>query len=150
IASGVRVRSVLVVPREAERLAGALEPLQLPVYLADRELLRAVAGFDVHRGALAAADRFPLPDAAQLLDGARRVLVLEEFGDHTTLGGLFRSAAGLGFDAVLLCPRCAAPLSRRSVRVSLGHVLTVPFARLPPLPGGLEVVRAAGFELVAL
>lgn len=150
LASGRRVRSVLVDPARLESLGADLAGLPVPVYVAEPEVLAGVAGFDVHRGALASADRWPLPDPADLLRSARRVAVLEGINDHENLGALFRNAAGLGVDAVLLCPRCCDPLYRRSVRVSMGHVLSVPWARLKAWPEGLEEVRAAGFTLVAL
>ncbi|MGH8975583.1 MAG: TrmH family RNA methyltransferase [Acidimicrobiia bacterium] len=150
IGSGRRVRSVLVDPRRAARLEPLLLTLPAPVYVAERPVLAAACGFDVHRGALAAADRWPLPAPATLLAAARRVAVLEGINDHENLGALFRNAAGLGVDAVLLCPRCADPLYRRSVRVSMGHVLSVPWARLEPWPEALAEVRRGGFAIAAL
>jgi len=118
------------------------------VFVADRAVMGAVAGFDIHRGAVAIAGRLPLPPLDRLLDGARTIAVLEGINDHENLGALFRNAAGLGVDAVLLGPRCADPLYRRSVRVSMGHVLRVPFARLPSWP---ELRSAlAGFTVLAL
>ena len=145
-----RVRSVLVTPRQLDALAEDLAGLVAPVYVAAPEVLKRVAGFDFHRGALASADRRPLPPPEALLTRARRVAVLEEVNDHENLGAIFCNAAAFGFDAVLLCPRCADPLYRRSVRVSVGHVLGVPFARLAPWPGALDAVRDADFALVAL
>src|SRR5581483_8868292 len=112
--------------------------------------LRAVAGFPVHRGILAAADRGPLPEPAAVLAGARRVAVLEDINDHENIGVIFRCAGGLGIDAVLLSPRGCDPLYRRSVRVSMGHVLTVPWTRLAPWPEGLDLLRRTGFRLLAL
>ena len=150
LASGRRVRSVLVDPIRLQRLAGRLAGLDAPVYVAERPVLAEACGFDVHRGALAAADRWPLPDPVALLAGAVRVAVLEGINDHENLGALFRNAAGLGIDAVLLCPRCADPLYRRSVRVSMGHVLSVPWARIEPWPERLVALRQAGFTLAAL
>jgi tRNA G18 (ribose-2'-O)-methylase SpoU len=150
LASGRRLRSVLVDPVRLEALADVLASLDAPVLVADQPTLRAVAGFPVHRGVLAAADRWPLPAAAALLAGGRRVAILEGINDHENLGGLFRNAAGLGIDAVLLCPRCADPLYRRSVRVSMGHVLSLPWARIEPWPEALAGVREAGFTLAAL
>ena len=150
VASGRRVRSVLVTEREHERLADALDGIDAPVYVASPAVMRAVAGFDVHRGALASADRFPLPDPIDVLRAATRVVVLERVNDHENLGLIFRNAAALGMDAVLLCPECSDPLYRRSVRVSVGHVLTVPFTRLEPWPDSLDLLRAAGFSVVAL
>jgi tRNA G18 (ribose-2'-O)-methylase SpoU len=94
--------------------------------------------------------RKPLPTAEELLRTARRVVVMEAVNDHTNIGAIFRSAAALGMDAVLLSPDCADPLYRRSVKVSMGAVFSVPYARLETWPKGLETVRDAGFNLLAL
>ena len=150
LASGRRLRSVLVDPARLEVLAGDLAGVDAPVLVADQPTLRAIAGFPVHRGVLASADRWELPDPAGLLAGARRVAILEDINDHENLGVIFRSAGSLGVDAVLLSPRCCDPLYRRSVRVSMGHVLAVPWTRLQPWPEALERVTGAGFSLVAL
>lgn len=150
LASGRRLRSVLVDRIRLQALADLLGGLDAPVLVADQPTLRAVAGFPVHRGVLAAADRWALPDPAEMLAGARRVAVLEDINDHENLGVIFRSAGSLGVDAVLLSPRCCDPLYRRSVRVSMGHVLTVPWTRLEPWPDGLDRVAGAGFTLIAL
>ena len=150
LASGRRVRSVLVDPIRLEALAGDLAGVEAPVLVADQATLRAVAGFPVHRGVLAAADRWPLPPPSEVLGGAERVAVLEDINDHENLGVIFRSAGSLGVDAVLLSPRCCDPLYRRSVRVSMGHVLDVPWTRLEPWPEALTSgLAAAGFTLVA-
>jgi tRNA G18 (ribose-2'-O)-methylase SpoU len=117
--------------------------------VADQPLLRAVAGFPVHRGVLASADRWPLPDPVSVLADAARLAILEDINDHENLGVIFRSAGSLGVDAVLLSPRCCDPLYRRSVRVSMGHVLTVPWTRLEPWPEALGAVAGAGFSLAA-
>ena len=150
LASGRRIRSVLIDPLRLEALGDRLAGLDAPVLVADQPTLRAVAGFPVHRGVLAAADRWPLPDPAELLIGARRVAVLEDINDHENLGVIFRSAGSLGLDALLLSPRCCDPLYRRSVRVSMGHVLGVPWTRLEPWPGALPAVAGAGFTVAAL
>jgi tRNA G18 (ribose-2'-O)-methylase SpoU len=147
---GHRVRSVLLARNRHPALAAELEPLEAPVYLAEPAVMDAVAGFHVHRGALAAVERPPLPDTAALLGSARTVAVLEDVNDHENLGAVFRNAAGLGVDAVLLSPGCCDPLYRRSVRVSMGHVLSVPWTRLEPWPEALEEMRRAGFNLLAL
>lgn len=125
-----------------------------PVYEVDRDTLAQVAGFDMHRGLVAAADRAPLPAVGDVVAKAHTVVVLEGVGDHENIGSIFRNAAGLGVDAVLLGSGAADPLYRRSVRVSMGHVLRLPFARLE---GGyttwqrsLDVLREAGFRLVSL
>jgi tRNA G18 (ribose-2'-O)-methylase SpoU len=150
LTSGRRLRSVLVDRIRLEALAGVLGGLDAPVLVADQSTLRAVAGFPVHRGVLAAADRWVLPDPADVLAGGHRVAVLEDINDHENLGVIFRSAGSLGMDAVLLSPRCCDPLYRRSVRVSMGHVLAVPWTRLEPWPQALDRVVGAGFSLIAL
>ena len=104
----------------------------------------------MHRGALASLHRRPLPSVAAVLDGARSVLVLEDIVDHTNVGAVFRSGAALGFDAVLLAPRCADPLYRRAVKVAMGAVFSVPWTRLPDWCEALPTVSAAGFTTVAL
>jgi tRNA G18 (ribose-2'-O)-methylase SpoU len=121
-----------------------------PVYAAGQDLLEKVTGFHVHRGVLASFHRRPLPSAAEVLATARRVALLEDVNNHTNLGAVFRGAAALGVDGVLLSPSCADPLYRRSVRVSMGEVLAVPYARLEPWPAALADVRAAGFTVLAL
>ena len=149
LASGRHLRSVLVDPIRAEALAETLAGVEAPVLVADQPTLQAVAGFPVHRGVLAAADRWVLPEPAEVLEDARRIAILEDINDHENLGVIFRSAGSLGVDAVLLSPRCCDPLYRRSVRVSMGHVLAVPWTRLDPWPEALEQVASAGFSVVA-
>jgi tRNA G18 (ribose-2'-O)-methylase SpoU len=143
------VRSVLVTERRAERVR-ALVGDRAPLLVRSHAEVADVAGFDVHRGVLAAADRLPPAGVAEAVGTSALVLVTEGLGDHENLGALFRNAAALGAGAVLLDPTTADPLYRRSVRVSLGHVLRVPWARLAPLPGGLAEVTALGFETAAL
>ena len=146
--SGRRVRSVLVTPAQHEALADVARPaVDAPVYVAADEVLRRVVGFDLHRGAVASGDRWPLPArSTRCSRGARRVAVLQRLNDHENLGGVFRNAAAFGIDAVLLDAECADPLYRRCVRVSIGHVLTVPWTRL----ASLDELRGAGFTLFAL
>jgi tRNA G18 (ribose-2'-O)-methylase SpoU len=154
--SGRAVRSVLVTPAQHEALADVLDPdlsdpalsghRDLPVYVAADDVLRDVVGFDLHRGAVASGERWPLPSVASLVDGARRLAVLEKLNDHENLGVVFRNAAAFGIDGVLLDAECADPLYRRCVRVSIGHVLTVPWTRL----SSLEDLRSHGFTLLAL
>jgi len=109
-----------------------------------------VVGFHLNRGVLAVADRAAQPDALALTATARLLAVLEGVGDHENLGALFRNAAALGVDGVLLGPGCADPLYRRSVRVSMGNVLRVPFTTSPDWPAGLHALRRAGFRVLAL
>jgi tRNA G18 (ribose-2'-O)-methylase SpoU len=147
--STYRTRAVFGVRSRIEALTPALADLDVPVFVADKWLLSDVVGFRVTRGVLASADRPPPPSIAALLGRAERVAVLEGLNDFENLGALFRNAAAFGVDAVLLDARCADPLYRRSVRVSMGHVLRVPFAVLPePWPGSLDLLR--GFRLFAL
>ena len=148
--SPYRVRSLLLTARRLEALAGDLDGLDTPVYVGSQEVVNAVSGFHLHRGALASAHREPLSDAACLAAGADLVVVTEGMNDHENLGALFRNAAGFGAGAVVLDPASADPLYRRSIRVSMGHVLRVPFARAARWPGVLDDLRELGFEVLAL
>ncbi len=150
LGSSYTARSFLLIPAMWERLAPALGSTAGPVYVAPLEIVRAVVGFDLHRGAVASATRPALVPLAQVVAATDTLLALEGVNDHENLGSLFRNAAGLGAGGVVLDPTCADPLYRRSVRVSLGHVLRVPFTRTSPWPEAIEVVHAAGFEVVAL
>jgi tRNA G18 (ribose-2'-O)-methylase SpoU len=153
--AGFRPRSLLLLRDrldrdDVRRAAAAVTALGAPVYVADADVLIGLTGYDVHRGVLAAFERRPLPLIDDVLLGARRVLVLEDVVDHTNLGAAFRSAAALGVDAVLVTPRCADPLYRRSVRVSMGTVFAVPWTRLTAWPADLALLAAAGFVTAAL
>lgn len=150
VGAGYAVRSLLLSPAGAESLADVLETLTVPAFVAPEPVLAAVTGFGVHRGALAAMQRRPLPDVADLAAGARRLLVLEDLVDPTNVGAAVRSAAALGVDAVLLSPRCADPLYRRAVKVSMGATLVVPHARMTRWDEGPAELRAAGLRVVAL
>jgi len=153
VESGRPIRSVLVTPGQYEALADVLSvrdagtdpSSDTPVYVASDDVLRRVVGFNLHRGAVAAAPRWPLPSVEHVLDGARRVAVLERVNDHENLGVLFRSAAALGVDAVLLDRECSDPLYRRCVRVSIGHVLLIPWTRV----ASVDEVRGAGITTFA-
>ena len=113
-------------------------------------LAEQVTGFHVHRGALASLGRTPLPSVADVLEGARTVVLCEDIVDHTNLGAIFRSAAALGVDGVLLAPRCTDPLYRRSVKVAMGAVFELPWTRLPDWYDALSDVASHGFTTVAL
>jgi tRNA G18 (ribose-2'-O)-methylase SpoU len=145
-----QVRSVLVTSRQAAVLADVLGDLRAPVYVVSPEVMRQTVGFDLHRGAVAAAERYPLPALESVLAGTTRIAMLERVNDHENLGALFRNAAAFGIDAVLLCPQCSDPLYRRSVRVSTGLVLTVPWTRAQPWPEAIGRVRDLGFTVLAL
>ena len=150
VAAGHQLRSMLLTPKWLSGLADVVAVTDAPVYLASDAVLGQVTGFSVHRGALASLHRLPLPAASELLAQAHRVAVLEDFTNHTNTGAVFRAAAALGMDAVLLSARCADPLYRRSVKVSMGTVFSVPWARLASWPAALTEVRSAGFSLLAL
>ena len=146
--AGYAPRSFLV----DQKRAGQLDDLpgDAPVYAATPQVLEQATGFHVHRGVLASFHRLPLLAADDVLATGGRVAILEDVNNHTNIGAVFRGAAALGIDAVLLSPTCADPLYRRSVRVSMGEVFAVPYARLEPWPDGLGRVREAGFTVLAL
>ena len=161
LGAGHRPRSFLMTERWLPELADVLADVEarfgdVPVYVGPPEVVETLTGFHLHRGALAAMQRPELPAVADVLAaarggaGARRVAVLEGIVDHTNVGAVFRSAAALGVDAVLVAPDCADPLYRRSVRVSMGTVFQVPWTRLEPWPDALGGLRDAGFTVAAL
>ena len=146
-------RSYLMARRWLDDLSDIVadaEAQGIPVYFGEHDVIEQLTGFHLHRGALAAMQRPVLPDVESLLAGARRVVVLEDVVDHTNVGAIFRSAAALGVDAVLITPRCADPLYRRSIRVSMGTVFQVPWTRIDPWPGGLDLLGKAGLTVVAM
>ncbi|MGC4173772.1 TrmH family RNA methyltransferase [Demequina sp.] len=149
LAAGHVPRSVLCSPR---RLASIehLIPVGTPVLLRSEDELEQITGFEVHRGALAAMHRPTLPTLGSLVADARLVVVLEGIIDHTNVGAIFRSAAGMGADAVVVSPECADPLYRRSVKVSMGTVFQVPWTRVRAWPGALDELRALGFVVAGL
>ena len=151
IAAGHSPRSVLVQEKwlaDAEQIL-APHP-DVPVYVADAAIAEQLTGYAVHRGALAAMHRPALPPVVDVIADARLVVVLEDIVDHTNVGAIFRAAAGLGADAVLVSARCADPLYRRSVRVSMGTVFQVPWTRLPEWREARGILHEAGFHLAAL
>ena len=152
VAAGHRPRSFLMGERWLADLEDVLTAVgaDVPVYVGEPSAIEALTGFHVHRGALAAMHRPPLAPVAEVIAGARRVAILEDIVDHTNVGAVFRSAAALGVDAVLVTPRCADPLYRRSVRVSMGTVFQVPWTRIEEWPAGLAELRAVGFTVAAL
>lgn len=153
LASGHRVRSVLVSEAKWERLRELLEPLDAPVYVVTVDLLQDIVGFDLHRGAIAAADRRPLPSLDEVLATARRIAVLEGLNDPENLGAIARSARALGIDALVLDPTCIDPYTRRTVRVSMGEILFLPACRVDEggWPGdAFARLAAAGFETWAM
>jgi tRNA G18 (ribose-2'-O)-methylase SpoU len=148
--AGYELRSALMSPQWLDRTAASLAGTQAPVYLGSEAMLRELTGFHVHRGALASVHRRALVDLAALLATARRLVVVEDLVNHTNLGAIFRAAAALGMDGVVLSPAAADPLYRRSVRVSMGAVFTIPYARAPRWPHAVTELREAGFRVVAM
>ncbi|KUP95302.1 TrmH family RNA methyltransferase [Thermobifida cellulosilytica] len=148
--AGYRPRSLLLTRRRRTVLDDVAAEFSAPVYVVDDAVAESLVGFHLHRGVLASFHRRPLPGVAEVVADARRVVVLEDIVDHTNVGAIFRSAAGLGVDAVVLAPRCADPLYRRAVKVSMGAVFTLPYARLDNWYNGLEDLRRRGFTLLAL
>ncbi|MGH9018678.1 MAG: TrmH family RNA methyltransferase, partial [Acidimicrobiales bacterium] len=156
------VRSLLVDDHQVAAVGATVEAVRArgaPVYVGTRAVVASTVGFALHRGVVAMADRPPAGDARTLVDGVSGattgghpalVAVLEGLNDHENIGALFRNAAAFGVAGVLLDPTCADPLYRRSVRVSVGHVLHLPFARIEPWPAGLRLLRRAGFLIAAL
>ena len=154
--AGLQPRSVLVEERWLEPMAERLARVRAqgaPILVGSRDVLSSIAGFHVHRGALASMNRPPLPSVDALLAACpprARVVVLDGIVDHTNVGAIVRSVAALGADAVLVSPHCADPLYRRAVRVSMGTVFQVPWTRLEEWPRELDVLRAHGFVTAAL
>jgi len=160
-ASGYGMRSMLLSAKWVGVMSDVIAATTAPVYVVTPELAERVTGYHVHRGALASMARLPLPEPAELLAGAvlppgrerspvQRVAVFEDIVDHANLGAAFRNAAALGVDAVFLTPRCADPFYRRSVKVSMGAVFQVPWARWQSWPKDVEILRSAGFTVAAL
>jgi tRNA G18 (ribose-2'-O)-methylase SpoU len=150
LASGHRLRSVLVTPHALARFEGALDGVDAPVYVAPRGVLAATVGFDLHRGAVAAADRRPLPALADVVAGATTLAVLEGLNDPENLGAVARSARAFGIGGLVLDPTCIDPYYRRTIRVSMGEVLFLPVARVARWPGDLADVIDSGFDVWAL
>jgi tRNA G18 (ribose-2'-O)-methylase SpoU len=149
-AAGYQVRSLLATEQKAAALADLAATCGGPAYVVPASVAEQLTGYHVHRGALAAMNRRPLPPVTEVLARVRTALILEDIVDHTNVGAIFRCAAALGVGAVIVSPRCADPLYRRSVKVSMGAVFAVPWARMDHWHDGLETVRAAGFRLLAL
>ena len=155
IESGHTIRSVLLAPSRVARFDMHLAPLEalaVPVFVAERSVIADVVGFDLHRGVVACAERRPAPSIDELLTGARRIAVLEGLNDNENLGAIARAAKAFGIDGLVIDPTCTDPYSRRTVRVSMGEVLTLPITRaaLDAWPSVLSEIVEAGFELWAM
>lgn len=153
--SPLQARSVLLTENAYRALADVVEPRlpELPVFLVSGDTIERLTGFNIHRGCLAAGQRPPRRPVADLLarlPGARRLVVLEQIANADNLGGIFRNAAALGADGVVLGPNCCDPLYRKAIRVSMGAALRVPFCHANDWPTDLHLLRLAGFAVVAL
>ncbi|WP_225727840.1 MULTISPECIES: RNA methyltransferase [unclassified Nocardia] len=142
--------ALLGVAKRYDELAEELAEVSVPFYRTTAEIMAEVVGFHLNRGVLAVARRPEPLTLDEVTEKARTVAVLEGVNDHENLGSMFRNAAGLGAEAILFGDRCADPLYRRAVRVSMGHVLRVPFASVPDWPDGLDILRRKGFQIIAL
>lgn len=152
--------SVLMTPTRVKTMRDAIAslPEHVPVYVAPQGIVNEIVGFNIHRGVLALGARQAptvlAPD--ELPEGVRRarvLVVMEDLTNHDNVGSIFRNVAALSgprHSAILLSPRCADPLYRKSLRVSVGHVLTVPFARIGPWPASIATLRGAGYRVLAL
>lgn len=143
-------RALLGTDRRLGELAEDLTGASVPFYRASTEVMADAVGFHLNRGVLASASRPPELTVAQVISGARTVVVLEGVNDHENLGSIFRNAAGLAVDAVVFGAGCADPLYRRAVRVSMGHALLVPFARAQSWPADLKLLQDNGFRMLAM
>ena len=150
VEAGYAPRSFLMAPRWLDGLSDVLGSTDAPCFVVSEALAEQVTGFHVHRGALASLHRSPLPGLDAVLDGARTVLVLEDIVDHSNVGAILRSGAALDVDAVLLSPRCADPLYRRSVKVAMGAVFSMPWTRLDDWYDALPALSERGFTTVAM
>lgn len=150
LAAGHRPVSVISLEKWLDGLEPLLADHDIPVFVGEDAELEKLTGFLLHRGAIAAMERPALPSVRDVVRGARRVVILENIIDHTNVGAIFRSVAGLGADAVLITPECADPFYRRSVRVSMGTVLQVPWTRISSWPDGLQDLKDEGFVVASL
>ena len=150
LASDYGVESLLVERRRLDRAAELLAGHDVLVHVADRSVFRAIVRFRLHQGIVALGLRQPPADLGKVAAGASLVAAFEEVNDHENLGVVFRSARALGVDAVAFGPRSCDPLYRRCVRVSMGHVLHVPFATTAAWPTGVAELAEAGLRTVAL
>lgn len=150
VANGYHPRSVLTTEKWLPGMAAAFAEYDIEVLVADEAVLRGIVGFRLHRGALAAFTRATHIDVDTVLAGARTVVAMEGLVDHTNVGLVFRTAAALGIDAVLVSPTCADPYYRRSVKTSMGAVLSMPWATTATWPAALRELRGQGFLLAAL
>lgn len=150
IQTGHRPVSVITLEKWLPKLETVLAGHDIPVFVGRTEILESLTGFVLHRGAIAAMERPDTAPVSEIIENAKTVVVLENITDHTNVGAIFRSVAALGANAVLITPECADPFYRRSIRVSMGTVLQVPWTRIPRWPDGITQLHNAGFTVAAL
>lgn len=150
LAAGHQPRSVLALGGSIADAVEATAGFDIPIFSGPSELLEKLTGYLLHRGLIAAMHRPELPDVADLLRDARRVVILEDVVDPTNVGAIFRSVAAIGADAVLVTPRCSDPFYRRAIRVSMGTVLQVPWTRVGDWKSTKTTLAASGFHIAAL
>jgi tRNA G18 (ribose-2'-O)-methylase SpoU len=150
VSAGYLPRSALMTRRWLPGLTEVLAPFDIDVLVADEATLREVVGFRLHRGALAAFARKPVRPSDAVLEGATRIVVLEDLVDHTNVGLIFRTAAALGMDAIVISPSCADPYYRRAVKTSMGAVLELPWTIAPAWPQTLTSLVQDGWQVAAL
>lgn len=150
IAAGHVPRSALVLSEKADEVVRALGEHECPVYVGSPEVLENIAGFHLHRGALASFERPETPPLTDILRGASTIVICEDIVDHTNVGAIFRAVAGMGANAVIITPQCADPLYRRSIRVSMGAVFQVPWTRSLDWPSTRHILQEHGFHIAAL
>ncbi|MEZ5258142.1 MAG: RNA methyltransferase [Ilumatobacteraceae bacterium] len=146
---GLPIRSVLVLPKRLDRVLAMVEGTGVEIFVAERDVLEAVTGFDLHRGIVASAVR-PEPPTLEALLASARVVALEGLNDPENLGAIARTARAFGADGLLLDPTCADPYARRTVRVSMGELLFLPVVRAEAWPDALTTCVESGFQVVAL
>lgn len=148
--AGHRPRSVLALGATVDEALDLLGDRDVPVFVGPGELLAELTGYVLHRGLIASMHRPALPDPDRLLDGARRIVILENVADPTNVGAIFRSAGAIGADAILVTPRCSDPFYRRAIRVSMGTVLQVPWTRVGDWNDTSALLTRHGFHVAAL
>lgn len=151
LAAGHQPRSFFLAEKWLDDLQDILRAYpHVPAFIGSAALLEEITGFHLHRGAMAAMQRPEPVPLSELLAGARRIAVLEDLTDHTNVGAVFRSAAAIGVDGVLVTPQCADPLYRRSIRVSMGTVFQVPWTRIESWPASIEQLKEAGYFVAGM
>lgn len=148
--AGHKPRSFLLTERWLGSLSDIVDQTPATVFLADEASIEELTGFHVHRGALAAFERPTPMDPEHILQTSKKIFAVEDVTDHTNIGAIFRNAAALDFDAVLLAPRAADPLYRRSIKVAMGAVFSLPYARFTDWSSAVDVMREHSFTTLAL